>query len=312
MSKLLPALCALCFAFPCLAQEKPADSSTFPVLQGPYLGQKPPGLEPVLLAPGILPTDGIQHCFPAFSLDGREVYWMNAPEPRKRVVMHMKEENGQWTPPHVAPFSGEYFDQNPCFAPDGKRLYFSSNRPGGHGRMDIWYIEQTDSGWSEPINPGAPPNSEYSETQVSITADGTLYFAGSMDSVKWKRGIYRSRLVDGKYTEREALGELINTEHADVYPFIAPDESYLLFGSSRPGAKSVETDLYISYRGDDGAWSELRQLGEAINNGFTVSFACVTHDGKYLLLNRFDESKTDVFFWVDSEILDQNKAKPTP
>jgi Tol biopolymer transport system component len=301
-------LCLLCFAQSCIAQENSTDATQFPVLQGPYLGQKPPGMEPELFAPGILPTEGVQHCFPSFSPDGREVYWMTVPEPRTRVILFMAEQDGQWSPPRVAPFSGEFIDQSPCFSPDGSRLYFSSNRPGGHGRMDIWYLQKTDSGWSAPVNPGSPPNSDQSETQPSVTADGTIYFVGAMDSVEWNRGIYRSRFVDGKYLDREALDTRINTTYADAYPFIAPDGSYLLFGSSRPGAKSVETDLYISYRADDGSWMEPRQLDEGINNGFTVSFACVTHDGKYLIFNRFDESKTDVFFWVDSEIIKPHTA----
>jgi hypothetical protein len=136
-----------------------------------------------------------------------------------------------------------------------------------------------------------------------------MYFVARHEGVQWNIGIFRSRLVDGLYQEPEALSEVINGESADLYPFIAPDESYLLFGSSRPGARSVETDLYISFRDEDDTWSEPVQMGETINNGMTVSFACVTHDGKYLVFNRFagatEEDSDDKFFWVDARILDQ-------
>ena len=47
----------------------------FPVLKGPYLGQKPPGMKPKIFAPGILSTGHHEHSSPAFSADGREVYW---------------------------------------------------------------------------------------------------------------------------------------------------------------------------------------------------------------------------------------------
>jgi hypothetical protein len=224
--------------------------------------------------------------------------------------MFMEEKNGRWTPPQCAPFSGEYSDLAPFLTVDGKRLYFASNRPGGFGKGDIWYVERTDTGWSAAVNIGSPPNSPETETQPTLTADGTLYFVCSMDSVKWNRGIYRSRMIDGKYAEPEALASSINTEHADIYPFIAPDESYLLFGSGRPGHFSTETDLYISFRSDDGSWIEPVNMGQAINNGSSVSFGCTTSDGKYIFFNRFNEG-TDVFYWIDSKIIDRYRPAKT-
>ena len=56
--------------------QKAADTNVFPELSGAYLGQTPPGLEAVRFAPGIIPIEDIEHCFPAFSSDGKEVYWM--------------------------------------------------------------------------------------------------------------------------------------------------------------------------------------------------------------------------------------------
>jgi len=274
--------------------------------EGEYFGQKPPGDVPLLFAPDIISVEGIQHCFPAFSPDGMEVYWMTMPEgSRKGQVMYMEAENGKWSAPQIAPFSGEYNDHAPVFSHDGQRLYFSSDRPGGFGKRDIWYVEKNEKGWSDPINLGSPPNSAESETQPTFTAEGTLYFVSRLDSVQWNVGIYRSRLVDGHYGERELLGETINTQYADLYPFIAPDERYLLFCSTRPGANSPETDLYISFRTGKNEWSEPLQLGEEINNGFTVSFPFITHDARYLFFNRFNESETDAFYWVRANILDQ-------
>ena len=107
--------------------------------------------------------------------------------------------------------------------------------------------------------------------------------------------------------KREALGKNINTEHADAYPFIAPDESYLLFASSRPGAISKETDICISFRNDDDSWSEPQFLSEKVNNGFTTAFPYVTSDGKYLFFLRFNERGTDAFYWVDARILEEMK-----
>ena len=280
-----------------------------PLPAGPYLGQKPPGEIPVLFAPGVIPTEGIQHCFPAFSPDGLEVYWMrinmDSGRPRGEIYF-MEEVEGSWTEPALAPFSGVHNDQAPVFSRDGRRLYFSSSRPGGPARRkNLWYIEKSDTGWSEPMVLGSPPNTDLGASQATFTETGSVYFVGHHDSTQWKSAIYRSRLVEKEYQEPELLGAPILTAHADVYPYIAPDESYLLFGSTRPGGNSTETDLYISFRGPDDSWGEPLQLDESINNGQTVSFPFVTHDGKYLFFTRFDEDGTDKFFWVEASILEK-------
>ncbi|UCD38204.1 MAG: PD40 domain-containing protein [Fidelibacterota bacterium] len=287
----------------CMSSDSKSSGESFPVLRGRYLGQKPPGLTPEQFAPRIIPTEGVQHCFPTFSRNGKEVYWMDYDmEARQGVIMFMRVERGYWTAPKVAPFSGEYNDHSPTFSPDSKRLYFVSNRPGGYGRGDIWYVKRMKRGWSEPVNLGSPPNSERSDLQPSFTSDGTLYFTSEYQGAQWNLGIYRSRLVDGYYTEAEALDTSINTADADYTPFIARDESYLIFASSRPGTRSVETDLYISYHLPDDSWSEPASLDTVINNGYTVTFPWMSLDGNYLFFDRFNDS-TDVFYWVDSKII---------
>lgn len=295
----------------------PGTSDTpFPRVSGPYLGQEPPGREPELFAPGIMPTGGVQHCAPAFAPDGREVYWLevdtSAVRP-KGTIWRMREIDGFWHPPEVAPFSGEYNDHAPVFSQDGRRIYFASSRPGGiEGCRSIWYVERSDTSLSDPVFLGSPPNTEACATQPTFCQDGTVYFVGRYSEGQWGVGIYRSRLVDGEYQPPALLGPAINTKYADSYPFIAPDEGYLLFGSSRPGAASVETDLFISRRSEDGDFEEPVHLDESINNGMVVSFSCVTHDGKYLFFRRFDgasEDATDLYYWVDAKVLEPYISK---
>ena len=74
-----------------------------------------------------------------------------------------------------------------------------------------------------------------------------------------------SRLVDGEYGEAENVGPPVSSEHAEGDVFVAPDESYLIFVSSdRPGGFG-SGDLYITYRQDDGSWSDAKNLGDTIN-----------------------------------------------
>jgi hypothetical protein len=74
MTTLISQFCMLLVACSAWAQ----DDSSLVDISGPYLGQPSPGSDPLLFAPDILPVDGIQHCFPAFSPDGEQVYWVNA------------------------------------------------------------------------------------------------------------------------------------------------------------------------------------------------------------------------------------------
>jgi hypothetical protein len=122
-----------------------------------YFGQKPPGDTPEVFAPGLVSRETHEHSSPAFGPDETEVYW-SLFERQKQTVVFARLERGRWTRPAIAPFSGTYSDGGPCFTRDGKRLYFYSERPlpGAPGVLkdDLWYVERTGVGWSEPRNVG--------------------------------------------------------------------------------------------------------------------------------------------------------------
>jgi Tol biopolymer transport system component len=127
--------------------------------------------------------------------------------------------------------------------------------------------------------------------------------------VKAEKGsldIWRSRFVNGKYTLPENLEE-INTEHYEDGPFIAPDESYLIFESERPGGIGGSIDLYISFRKDDGSWSVPVNMGETINSDKTDRWARVTPDGKYLFFGSNRNGNMDIY-WIDAKIISNLKT----
>ncbi len=262
----------------------------FPRLSGPYLGQKGPGMTPEVFAPGIISSNeyGV-HSYPAFSPDLKEVFW-SAYVRGNQVIYRMKEEKDGWTAPETAPFSGKYHDGNPCFSVDGKRLYFDSKRPmGKEGKekdSDIWYVERTETGWSAPVNAGPVINSEGEEKFAALAGDGTMYF-------KVLHDLYRARKVDGKFSKAEALVQY-NTKAIEVGPFIAPDESFLMFESNRPGGLGA-LDLYISFRKADGTWTDAANLGETINNRSHQRFAGMSPEGKYFFFN----TDRDIY-WMDA------------
>ncbi len=84
-------------------------------------------------------------------------------------------------------------------------------------------------------------------------------------------------------------------------PFIAPDESYLLFSSDRNTGRQ---SLFISFRRSDGSWTEAHGLGEAINSQKGERFPYVSPDGKYLFFTRWHGRDNEDIMWVSSKIID--------
>ena len=106
----------------------------------------------------------------------------------------------------------------------------------------VWKVRRTGEDWAEPQRTGLS-----AVGGISVAGNGTIYYMGRFEGSLGGRDIYRSRWVDGRYAERENLGEPINTEFNEGDTYIAADESCLAFASHRPGG-SGEGDLYVSFR----------------------------------------------------------------
>jgi hypothetical protein len=256
------------------------------------MGQRPeahpyarPGntLEPALFAEGAISTaDDESHAH--FTADGRTVYFLkNTPSFNFWTIVVSRFRDGKWTTPRVAPFSGQYSDADPFITADGSKLFFISTRPvDGKARTDtdLWVCERTGGGWMEPEHLGPLVNSDTPEWFPTVAANGTLYFGSARPGGKGATDIWRSRLVNGKYTEPENLGDAINSPASEVEPYIAPDESYLIFAAAgRPGGRGA-FDLYISTQ-KDGQWSPPVNLGDKINSPAWDFAPRISPDGKY-------------------------------
>ena len=269
-----------------------------------YFGQTPPGDKPVIFAPGVISLKGRFERVPAFSPDGKELFFTVTTPDWSPTIMYSKNENGQWSEPDTAFFAKVYNNTEPFFSPDGQRLYFASNRPPGAPPWngEIWMIERTKEGWSEPKHLGAAVNSNTSDYHPAVTNDGTLYFASARDAEQSGPDIYRSRLVDGQYQEAERLGESINSNHQEWDPFVTPDESLIIFKSDRPGGFG-DMDLYISFRRKDGSWTSAKNMGPNINTSDHDDAGDISPDGKFLFFARRKGSDEMDIYWVDSKII---------
>jgi hypothetical protein len=271
-----------------------APVTSAPDLHGPYLGQEPPGPEPRLFAPGIVST-GLATRDLAMTPDGDEVYFSVTLGDRT-MIMVARQVNGVWTAPEVAPFSGRYLDIEPTISADGQRFFFMSTRPQpgqeekpGWVYQDIWVMDREGDRWGEPFNLGPPVNSDAPEYFPSITADGTLYF--TREGEDRKSSIYRSRLVDGVYTEPELLPPQVNCGTDRFNVFVATDETFVIVPAVGREDGLGGVDYFVVFRSPDDTWSEPINLGPAINQPSGREWsASLSPDGKYLF---FMSSRTD-------------------
>jgi hypothetical protein len=161
----------------------------FPVFKGPYLGQKPPGDVPELFAPGIVSSVYWEHSGAVFTPDGKELFWSRAinegRNPRIIVIMHMKQENGVWTQPELAPFNfiDATYNHINSISPDGKRLYYFTEQNDQNHKA--WVVDKTEDGWGEPrllrLNTIDNPGTKVSEAHE--TRSGNLYLTGTLDAM---------------------------------------------------------------------------------------------------------------------------------
>ena len=238
---------------------------------------------PRLLAPGVVSTGDIEFS-PALMPDGKTLYFTKGSPGMKRAmwIVVSRLENGAWTTPEIAPFSGRYNDIDATISPDGKRLFFASTRPteGTAPRQDfdLWVMDRTASGWSQPKNLGLPVNSSGSETTTSVTADGTLYIgaSGREGGPRTGRRLYRSRLVGGRYETPVPLPAPVDAGEEDSNQYVSPDGRFMIFMSRRGGAAA---GLYVSYL-ESGVWSNPAPLDTKLNAEYSPYTPLISPDGR--------------------------------
>lgn len=279
-----------------------ADDNPFPKLTGPYLGQEPPGDLPVTFADGILnPPDGY-HCSIVFSPDGTEAFWTGM----SKNTYYSRQQDGVWTEPVITDIDKQNGIGEPFFSPDGRRLYFLSRRlpyEGAGSRERIWFVEREQDEWSEPRLIDSVVARHPTHWQFSLSSNGNLYFTSEIEGVAGHQDIFMAVWDGERFLDPVRLSDAINSDVRDLCPFIAPDESYLIFSRTVPGKRN-RTDLFISFRGSDGDWLDAVNMGDTINTLHNDICAVVTPDGRYMLFGRIS-GDINKLWWVSADLIDR-------
>jgi len=256
-----------------------AQQTEFPKLTGLYLGQKPPGIIPEVFAPGIISTKEDESAF-EINRAGDEMIFIR----KSKIMLVTKNNDGTWNKPEVALFSGKQIDDEPFFSPDGNKIYFMSRRPtkGSKFGSNLWVVEKQDGKWSEPKMVELPVLSK-SLHAPTISESNSIY----------DDGISIIQFKDGKYLNQKNITEL-----SGMYPFVAPDESYVIYSAGYSG--STGADLFISFKNKNGIWSEGISLGKEVNSPKHEGNSFLTTDGKYLFFSRQFN-----IYWVSANIIEK-------
>ena len=270
-----------------------------------YFGQKPPGLSPDIFAPGILSHPDRLESKVVFSHDGSECYFGVVEIKDNRAsnkIYYTQYVNNRWTEQVETPFSGS----SPFVSAKGKKLYFA--RDG-----DIWMVKRTLNGWGEPQLLPAPINSTARETSYTETSNGVAYVSSNRSGGIGKGyDIWRVATLTNQSLQAENLGPIVNSSSFDVSPLIAPDGSYLIFGSERNGRRG-EAHLYICFSKGNGEWTSpinMNSSGDIVNNETAHhSGPSLSPDGKYLFFKRHESMYVMDIYWINIGVIEKIKER---
>jgi len=171
----------------------------------------------------------------------------------------------------------------PSISADGLTLFFSSNRPGGSGSLDLWMVkrETKEDDWGTPVNLGSHVNSPSGENTPSISFDGLeLYFTSDRDDYKiW---VTRRATIDEPWGTAVGLGSTIHSGGESMHPSLSADGLTLLFCSWRSGGYG-KADIWVTTRATtDSPWTEPVNLGATVNSPGLDFGPCLSPDGSTL------------------------------
>lgn len=199
--------------------------------------------------------------------------------------------------------NGSSYDDWPSISSDGLSLYFTSDRPGGFGKDDLWVATRatTEDDWGTAINVSQTVNTSSGEYCPSISADGlSLLFVSerSGGSGGWDIWMATRGSVSDNWSAPVNLGSTVNSWTDEARPSISTDGLSLFFSSNRPGGYGNH-DLWVTTRATkDGSWGTPVNLGPMVNSSAWDSDAVISANGLSLIFASYRRGGTgglDIF-----------------
>lgn len=264
-----------------------------------YWEQTPPGDSAIVFAPGLISLPNRRDTKIVFSQNGMECL-IGIGQNSVFKILYSNHYSGYWTEPVSASFITINNPIEPFFTPDSLHIFFTSN-------AEIYMCTKVNQVWTAPVKLSSPVNTNYAEYHPTVTSDGTIYFCSAR--ANGNLDVYRSRYENGNYSTVEKLPAVINrhdTQQNGAWdPYIAPDESYLIFTTIRPGGYGQE-DQHISYN-RNGVWTNPKNLGSLINSNLIEYGSYVSPDSKYYFFSRpagWGPNVPADIYWVSANFIE--------
>lgn len=243
---------------------------------------------PALFGAGLFSTSAWDF-FIAFSPGQTRALFGRADDAFERFAIFESRVDGQgrWSRPTRPRLASPWSDADPHISPDGRAVYFISNRPldGGSDPRpihDIFVAKlAADGEWGEAVRLPAPVNDGATDRwSPSVDRAGDLYFGAELPGTRGGSDLWVSHVVDGVYQPPVNLGDAINTSAHEVEPWISPDASYLIFAALHRNDGAGGYDLFLSQRSGS-TWSVAEPL-RAINTPANEWNHSVSPDGRWV------------------------------
>jgi len=155
---------------------------------------------------------------------------------QKDIYIIRQLVSGKWTYPEKLNknINSKYMETSAFLSPDGNTLYFTSNRPGGYGGMDIYKSEKMETGdWGEAQNLGPKINTDMDEESPFILSDGvTMYFSSEGHEGMGGFDVFITTLSnEGIWSKPENAGKEINTKEDDLFFYMSDDGKCAFFST---------------------------------------------------------------------------------
>ncbi|MFC2108226.1 hypothetical protein ACFLS5_02075 [Candidatus Bipolaricaulota bacterium] len=263
----------------------------FSTVAGDYLGQELPGLDAVPFAPEILEHYSFGG---TFNLDLTEFFYTEQIRfGESSQTIGMAYSAGKWVSIGHPNFLNLEAAMELHIDPAGERVYFTAI--AGSGRWKAYYADRTENGWSLPkLLPGPINSNAYLPMYITSTTDGVLYWTQLASDGDF---IVRTPRDGDGYGALERIPFDLNEAGKCAHPFIAPDESYLIF-DAQVNEGPTPSDLYVTFRHPDDTWTPAQSL-DSLNTSEGELAASVSPDGSVLFFARGLK-----IHWVSTAVLD--------
>jgi len=209
---------------------------------------------PELLKGGV--NSEYHDAFATVSADGQTMYFTRTNQSKGKIKKNSNDEvslkiykavflEGEWT--NIEEFaynSDDFSNGHPALSPDGKKLFFSSDRPGGYGQTDVYMCEWNGTAWDEPKNLGPSINTAGRDMMPQIGFDEKLYFSSDGHAGMGGLDIFKTKYSGGSWSTPENMKSPINSSKDDFNFNLDADGKIGNLTSTRSGADKLYEVIY--------------------------------------------------------------------